>query len=157
MPAPVPGTPIVTLCRRDLIETVAAIGTVSGFQTDVPSVESPEPGEGTDYQLFKCIVVSRGEEPLTEGMAQGHDESRWNWNLEVTIYKPASVTEETLDDLFELSYADIRRAVLTDRVRGGMALDTVVQGWTPADDRTGISVSGYCEVRTLEASPNQQS
>lgn len=158
MPNPSIAKPVVTRCRHHLRDTVAGIGTLAGYHIDVGAVATAD-SQPTPVQLYACRLVSRGETVLTEGHAVGHTETQWNWSLIVDVFKPASVTDVDVEELFELTFCDVVRAVLEDRYRGGDALDTEVEGWDPRDgqdDGEGIEVRGFCKIRYLIGRPNKQ-
>ncbi len=135
--------PISDLIYDNVVETLSAIATVAGDNTDPTIVE--ESREGAGESRYRIVVVDNGEDCTAEGYESGHDEHTMNLDLVVTTTKPESDTLVTARSYNRRAYGDIRRALLTDRARGrnpSPRVDTQVTGWRPRSDAVdGIIVT----------------
>lgn len=109
---------------KNIKSTLLGITTGAGFQNTLTNVQlfSMLGNEKVDVPV---VIISSDLETRDEGMSQI---VRTLFSVYVTLYHAQQNGDTTPSDQFlDSLYQDILKALLTDRTRGGVAVDTDVQ------------------------------
>lgn len=160
--------PICELITQDVLAAVARVTVGNGyhFTLTVQRWQRPPVAPGA----FVCVLDEAGDTepgprpPFTSGMGPGdapYKTQEWMRRYNVLVYVFDSDLEPTApyDQFVNVLRADVEKAVLSDRQRGGLAIDTFPRGdgaFADANDVGGVAVMFDVLYRTDEADPYTQ-
>jgi hypothetical protein len=119
------------LVMKNIKTTLATITTGGGYANTVASVQRYRTG-GQSQTVFPMIIIREGAETSKDEPLGKISHQLAVDLLLIVVHDPATDARES-DEVMNSFLADVQKAMLTDRSRGGYAVDTKLLGSEPLD------------------------
>ena len=132
-------TPRIELIIQDINTTLDGVTIANGYNTDL-TVTRPTMAGGLAHRGDDTALVMLGDTVPVESTPMGSQD--WNGAVPILCRKViADDSTDNIDALLQTIASDVIRALLVDRHRSTLAIDTLIDGTTMGRDATGSTES----------------
>ena len=156
--------PIDELIAQEIQAAVNAITTGAGFRQDLTCLrptrqEMVDVDAGDVVPVNGTVLLIQGDDDRDDALSSAGSPPRTAWRQQfvlIAFVSDSDTPTAPLDTLLNRVKADIRRKLMEDPQRGGLALDTLLAGavsFSPSPQETGVTVGFEVVYRTPENNP----
>jgi hypothetical protein len=148
--------PVVSKITDNLVQAVSQVKVAAGYENDLTAEKFKRSGNGSSHGT---VVVAKVDFEPAERQAVGSDMLWQHYQLTCFVAEDED-GEAEFDDLLDVVAADVKRAVMQDPTRGGIARQTDFLRGEPfdssEDELGGVLLAYRVQYRTRLDNPFEQ-